>query len=167
VLRAIELAQTELQGKAREYATAKLLIDLIMAEYADTPRLYEQFAQQTQDRYALFAVEKQYAQFRAFMNAEPPADAQLYIIDEDYALSFEALLAKYKGKVIYIDFWASWCAPCLSELPYSQTLQKILRQARPHLSIPNTRRHRIEMARKHRPIPTKRRTLLDEQTAQR
>ncbi len=124
VLRAIELAQTELQGKAREYATAKLLIDLIMAEYADTPRLYEQFAQQTQDRYALFAVEKQYAQFRAFMNAEPPADAQLYIIDEDYALSFEALLAKYKGKVIYIDFWASWCAPCLSELPYSQTLQK-------------------------------------------
>ena len=33
-------------------------------------------------------------------------------------------LAKYKGKVFIIDFWASWCEPCKVELPYLNTLAK-------------------------------------------
>ncbi|MBC7875510.1 MAG: TlpA family protein disulfide reductase [Ferruginibacter sp.] len=29
-----------------------------------------------------------------------------------------SLLEKEKGRYIYIDFWGSWCAPCMSEMPY-------------------------------------------------
>ncbi len=39
-------------------------------------------------------------------------------------MSFETILNQNKGKVIYIDFWASWCAPCLHEMPYSIQLSK-------------------------------------------
>lgn len=28
------------------------------------------------------------------------------------------ILEKHQGKLIYLDFWATWCAPCLGELPY-------------------------------------------------
>ena len=29
---------------------------------------------------------------------------------------------KYKGKVVYIDFYATWCGPCRQEIPYAKQL---------------------------------------------
>lgn len=29
-----------------------------------------------------------------------------------------------KGKLLYIDLWATWCGPCLREIPYFDTLQE-------------------------------------------
>lgn len=38
-----------------------------------------------------------------------------------------AKLSDYKGKVIYIDFWATWCGPCIKEAPAFEALEKDFR----------------------------------------
>jgi peroxiredoxin len=33
-------------------------------------------------------------------------------------------LSDFRGKVVYLDFWATSCAPCVKEIPYYQNLQR-------------------------------------------
>ena len=33
-------------------------------------------------------------------------------------------LSKLKGKVVYVDFWASWCTPCRKSFPWMNELHK-------------------------------------------
>ena len=53
----------------------------------------------------------------------PPAQAQ----------STSLNLEQYRGKVVYLDFWASWCGPCKLSFPYMQKM--VLRYPRNDLVV--------------------------------
>lgn len=36
-------------------------------------------------------------------------------------------LEKFKGKIVFINFWATWCKPCREEMPSIQKAMKILK----------------------------------------
>ena len=38
----------------------------------------------------------------------------------------EIKISDYKGKVVIVSFWASWCGPCRKELPVLSGIQKKL-----------------------------------------
>lgn len=48
------------------------------------------------------------------------------VANSSAAQVMDSIMQSNKGKVIYIDFWATWCAPCLGEFPNSKTLHKDL-----------------------------------------
>ena len=36
----------------------------------------------------------------------------------------KGLMEQYRGKVVYVDFWASWCRPCVGQFPAARELHK-------------------------------------------
>ena len=37
-------------------------------------------------------------------------------------------LAQYRGKVVYLDFWASWCGPCAQSMPFMNEMDGQLKK---------------------------------------
>ena len=61
------------------------------------------------------------------MLAEGPAIAHLISPDQVEPISaaeFAAVLEHHRGDIVLVNLWATWCIPCIQELPELNELQK-------------------------------------------
>ena len=59
---------------------------------------------------------------QSLTNGDPAPACVLAMLDGGRSVS----LADYRGQVVYLDFWASWCAPCRESFPFMNDLQREL-----------------------------------------
>ena len=80
-----------------------------------------------QDLYGKYLITgKQQSQFQNMLNALSDAKNSAPAIDfrfEDIN-GKQVALSDFKGKVVYIDVWATWCGPCIKEIPYMKELEE-------------------------------------------
>jgi peroxiredoxin len=65
----------------------------------------------------------QAAGLRAVDEPQPAADFQLPDVNEQ-----PLHLQDQRGKVVLLNFWATWCVPCLQEMPLMDQLSQVLRE---------------------------------------
>ncbi len=78
---------------------------------------FGKFKNEVKDTALINFVKEKYS----ISNSKEVNDLQLVTNDSEH-LTFNQLLGKHNGKVIYIDFWNSGCPPCIKEFEFSRKL---------------------------------------------
>ncbi len=58
---------------------------------------------------------------------DKPAIASAVGLTRGDGKMLEEMIAKHKGKVVLVDYWATWCGPCVENFPHTVELAKTYR----------------------------------------
>lgn len=77
------------------------------------------FAQNIQNKDFKTEVVSKIEQVSKLLPGQPAPDIEIEDIKGN-----KQMLSDFKGKVIYLDLWATWCGPCIQESPAFEALSK-------------------------------------------
>lgn len=100
--------------KARSWVLQMLLFDNIRRNMAGAQAFYPTFRQYNRDSVMAREVRKSFTN-RLNLGEGKPAPAFTLTDNTGKKVS----LSDLRGKVIYLDFWGTWCGPCMQEMTES------------------------------------------------
>jgi peroxiredoxin len=113
--RIYQTANAELgDTKARSWVLQNLMYDNIRRNMAGAQAFYPTFRQFNRDSVVARSVRKVFAD-RLSLSAGKPAPAFTLTDNTGKKVS----LSDLRGKVVYLDFWGTWCGPCMKEMTES------------------------------------------------
>ena len=113
-----------LTGKAQEAALAQLFLEDESQQRYD-PQLLplaDEFRRLYPESGWMPWVDRAVAKNRAFNETTIPAD--IHFPDVSSAKTIRDVTDLYKGKVIFMDIWATWCGPCRASFAHIAPLQE-------------------------------------------
>ena len=115
----IVTARKVFKGIIREKAIETIVLSAFANGTPDIVRkMYEIAQSEIRNKEGISTIESRYNSVSALFPGNPAPTFTLKT-KEGKIVSLE----DFKGKIVYLDFWASWCAPCMMEMPSAKKLQ--------------------------------------------
>ncbi len=113
-----DIALTELKGKPLEIHSAYVINKMIAKNYiTNAGKMIEYMKQNATSPDVMIPLDRMYLRLAHLAQG---ATARDFSAADSSGKMIS--LSSLKGKIVYIDFWASWCGPCRKEMPYSRVL---------------------------------------------
>jgi len=108
----------------KDFLLYKYMVDII-SDFStnDIKKCFQIFSATIYDKKLIEIINDKYLLPSKNNNFDINKTPVMNIIKDKFDLT-NLIKTKYQNKVVYIDFWASWCAPCRKEMPFSKNLQK-------------------------------------------
>lgn len=118
------LSKQWFDNKPLYFFQAQNIIDALMYDKPDNiDKVYREFIENCPYSELSETLSIEYEKAAQLMNGKPAPNFAL-----TDANGKQISLSSLRGKAVYIDFWASWCAPCRAEMPHSKQLYERLSQ---------------------------------------
>ncbi|GAB4408326.1 MAG: TlpA disulfide reductase family protein [Bacteroidia bacterium] len=114
-----DAAAEHFEGAVLNVARAQVLLEACL--YGDVNTIkgrYEDFSREVFDEDLIAYLLPRYEKALSLARGRVAPD---FTVTDDKGN--EVSLSDFRGKVVYIDFWASWCGPCRREMPASRELK--------------------------------------------
>ena len=113
------------KGRAQEYAIASFLINGIdQGDLEYQQEAYQDFAERFPESPYMPVVRKKMKPFLESLVKPETELSGIRLVPGSPAIpTLDSLIAGYKGRVIFIDIWGTWCGPCRQEFSFNQALK--------------------------------------------
>lgn len=118
----LDAVAVQSKGSMREFVLARFMIDR-MELTPDAKTLLDRYNKHANNNLYSTVVNEAYT-FHAQQSKITPDELATLIRADKSEIGLTKLLNELNGHVIYIDFWASWCGPCVAEFPASHQLKE-------------------------------------------
>lgn len=118
----VEVIEQEIENKELKEIITYRDYDFLLAQTEKLNEMYQRITALITNEAHLEEIKLVYQDLKKLAKGSPSPTFSFYDINEK-RVSLDSL----KGKIVYIDIWATWCLPCIKEIPDLQKLEEELK----------------------------------------